>query len=129
MATVEASVIDILLADATVAAQVGTRIYPVVIRQETATTAITYARQYAEREYSLAGPTGNATVEIRFTAWATTYPTARTIADAIRKAIDGEIGATDLQFMMLRDGQDVYDPDADLYGCTVDLTVMATEAA
>lgn len=127
--TVEATMVDVLLANATVAGYVGTGIYPVVIRQNTTAAAITYRRIYGEREYSLAGATENAQITVDLTAWATSYPTARAIATSIRKALNGYIGngASDMQFVMLRDGADIWDDDSQMYGCPVEITVMATE--
>jgi hypothetical protein len=107
---------------------VSDRIYPLIIRQETAYTAITYQRNAGDREYSLAGPTGNAQIAVGLAAWARTYPDARAIADRVRQVLDGQpaLSAT-VQLTLIRDLPDEWDDHLQLYGCVVEATVMAVE--
>lgn len=124
---IEADLVAVLADDAAVAGLVGDRIFPVVVRQETALPALTYARLGGERTYVLAGAAHWTTVQIGLTAWATEYAQARTLADAVRQALDGYTGPTGIEIASVQDGADEYEATLDVFGCTLTVTVQFSE--
>jgi hypothetical protein len=78
-----------LLANATVAASVGTRIYPVIGPYDAQPPLLTYRRSAVQRQQSLTGPTGITTVTLVVDVIALTYEAARGLADDVRKCLDG----------------------------------------
>lgn len=122
--------VDVLLADAGVAAIVGTRIFPVVVRQNTTLPGLTYRRlPGGERTYSLTGRGGFTSVIVALYAWATDYATARNLADQVRDALDAYTsnGATDIQVASVSDGADDWIDDLGAFGCGLDVTLKFLE--
>jgi hypothetical protein len=124
---IEQHLAPLLLADSAIAALVGDRIFPVVVRQDTALPALTYARLGSERTYVLAGAAHWTTVQIGVTAWAPEYAQARALADAVRQALDGYTGTTGIEVASVQDGADEYESTLDVFGCTLNVTVQFSE--
>lgn len=82
--TIEADLVNVLMASSAVTSLVGNVVFPVVARADTELPAVTYMRMSGERIYTLAGRGGYATVRIGMTAWAREYAQARLVADAVR---------------------------------------------
>jgi hypothetical protein len=87
-----------LLADALAAAPlvadlVGDRVYPVIAPASAAIPFITWRRQAVQREATLSGPSGIATVTLAVDMYATTYEGVRELADRCRAVLDGFNGA------------------------------------
>jgi len=122
---IESSVVAVLLADADVIAIVGDRITPVAVRQAADVPAVTFARQAGSREYTFGGGV-QAEVVIGLTCWASTWLVARNGAEAMRVALDTYQGG-DIDVASVTDGSDYYDPEADLFGCTVIVAVNYSE--
>ena len=78
-----------LLADATVAGLIGTRLYPYLVPQDAELPAIAYQRISGPREYSHDGPSGQARALIQLTIEAATYAAAKSTAAAVRSALSG----------------------------------------
>jgi hypothetical protein len=70
----------------------STRIYPNVIPQDAAMPALAYQRISTVRYMAHDGPTGVAQARFQFTCSAALYSTARSLANAIRVALDGFSG-------------------------------------
>ena len=81
-----------LLADATVASYVGTRIFPVLAPMGTAMPLAVYQRTGVSREPALNGPTGSPTITVQLTTYGTSYIVLKQIARAIRLSVDGYRG-------------------------------------
>ena len=127
---IEAKMVDILLADAGVAAIVGTRIFPVVIRQTVAFPSVTYRRlPGGERTYSLSGRAGMTTVSVALYAWALDYATARNLADQVRDALDAYTSntSTNIQVATVTDGADEWVDELGAYGCGLEARLMFLE--
>ena len=126
---IEKKMVDVLQASATVTALVGDRIFPVVVRVDTALPAITYQRTFGERTYNMAGAAGWARVTIGIAGWALEYSQARSIADAVRKTLDAYSGTDDddMQVARVTDGADTYDPDLNVFGCSLDVEIQYQE--
>jgi hypothetical protein len=84
---------DALVADPAVAALVGDRVYPVIAPASAAIPFITWRRQAVQREATLSGPSGIATVTLAVDMYATTYEAVRELADRCRAVLDGFNGA------------------------------------
>lgn len=122
---IESSVVAVLLTDGDVTDIVGDRITPVAVRQAADVPAITFARLGGSREYTFGGGV-QADVSISLTCWAATWLTARNGAEAMRVALDTYRGG-DIAVASVTDGSDYYDPEADLFGCTVIVAVNYSE--
>lgn len=85
----EKAVADALVADASVAAIMGSRIYPVLAPATAALPFATWRRQAVIRESTLSGPAGMVTVTLALELYAETYETVRELADACRAKLDG----------------------------------------
>lgn len=126
---IEAKVVEVLLADASVVALVGNRVSPVVLRQEFGMPCIIYQRLAGDREYVLSGPAGWARADIGLTAWANEYAQARATADAVRKALDGygDDEAGGIEVASVADSADLYEETLDVFGCGVTVSVQWQE--
>jgi hypothetical protein len=87
-----------LLADALAAAPLvadlaGDRVYPVIAPASAALPFVTWRRQAVQREATLSGPSGLATVTLAVDMYATTYEAVRELADRCRVVLDGFNGA------------------------------------
>lgn len=125
---IEQVLVTRLLAWPAVAAVVGDRMSPVVLRQGTTAAALVYQRLYAQRSYSLAGAAGWTETQVQITCWSTSYAQARTLADEVRKALDAWASATDgVHLVSINDGADTYAEDFDMVGATVLVTIRHEE--
>lgn len=80
---------DALVAAPAVAELVGDRVYPVIAPASAAIPFIVWRRQAVQRESTLAGPSGIATVTLAVDMYATTYEAVRELADRCRVVLDG----------------------------------------
>lgn len=88
-AQIESALILYLREDTGVASLVNDRIYPLVAPQRAELPLLTYQRVDGERIRTLAGPTGSAHPRLQINCFATTYRDAKTLAEAVRLALDG----------------------------------------
>ena len=78
-----------LSTDSGVTAIAGTRGYPLVIPQDASLPAWAYQRISGPRVLAHDGPTGLAQARVQFTCTAGSYDEAKSLANAIRGALDG----------------------------------------
>ena len=78
--------------DATLAALVGTRIYPLKRPQNCALPAITYQRISAPRVTSHSGDSGLLNPRYQFNCWSESYLEARSMAERLEKLFNGKSG-------------------------------------
>lgn len=90
--SVETELRTVLLADAAVAAAVGTRVYPWLRIEDTTLPAVVYTMRRSEAEQALAEQATLAKSTIRYECVATTLAAARDIAEKVRQAIAGTTG-------------------------------------
>ena len=88
---IETAIRYILVNDATVKA-ITTRCYPVTIPQAPTYPLILYTKITGMRDHHLRGPNGRAHPRFQIEAWSKTYTESKTLADAIREALDGYSG-------------------------------------
>ena len=82
----------VLGTDATLAALVGSRIYPLVRPQNSALPAITYQRISAPRVTSHGGDSGLTNPRYQFNCWSDSYLEARSMAERLEKLFGGQSG-------------------------------------
>jgi hypothetical protein len=92
MKSPEAALREVILENQTMAEAINTRLYPVIAPATVTTPFVVYRRSAIRREATFTGPLGNPTVSIEFQLMADTYESVRTLADSLRKAIDGWTG-------------------------------------
>jgi hypothetical protein len=73
---------------------VGTKIFPVIAPTGTALPLVVYQRTGVQRDQSLMGPVGAPVISVQLTAYDTSYTSVKSIARAIRLAVDGWTGTT-----------------------------------
>lgn len=132
MADIEAAVYSILTADSTLAALVGTRVYPNVVPQDVALPAVAYQRISTSRVYSHSpGVSQLARPRFQFTSVANSYSDVKAVANAVRGALDayGGTAASVLVFTMLSQNEfDTFSDDGDLHTVRQDFYVWHREA-
>lgn len=115
----EEELVDMLQADTSVLATVGTRIWPVAIRQNPTWPAITYARQPGgAREYALDANVVRQSASLLVYCWAVEYPDARALADDVAAALDRNT-STAIDVVTVTDGADAWSQVHDVFGCAI----------
>ena len=117
--TIEQGLVAELLADTATAAIVGTRVHPGSIPQGGKLPAIVYNRVSSLRENDLDGPADFVQVRMRVDCWENTYAGVKTLAAAVRAALNGvglaspkTLGAEPVQFVYLDSDGDNDPPPA-----------------
>lgn len=126
--------------DATVAALVVSRVYPVLAPQGAVLPYATFQRISTLRVYHMGGATGLARVRMQADCYAADYPGAKALATAVRGALEaqrGNLGDTGktvkFRMMHLEDDQDNSPPDmtpgaaTGIYRVTQDWDIWHTE--
>ncbi len=78
-----------LIADATVVALIGTRIYPRRLPQNPQLPAVTYSRVRGTSVTGHTGPSGYAAARLQFDSWAVTDLAARNLSGALKLRLNG----------------------------------------
>jgi hypothetical protein len=116
---IEATLFTLLTANAGVTALVGTRVYPVQLPQAPTTPAVSYQLISEHREGSFAGPSGLPGTLIQVDSWSDTYLGVKTLATAVRLALDGyqgtPAGGDRIQASILENQSDIFEPDVKLF--------------
>jgi hypothetical protein len=92
---IEPSLVATLTGDATVAALVGSRVYPTVAKRDATLPLIVYQRITTDRYDSLATVADLAAGRFQVACWADSYAGASALADAVRAALDHQSLAID----------------------------------
>ncbi len=128
----ESAVRAALLADATVAALVGTRIGPMKLPQKPTLPAIVYQRISTPGDPpALDGAKAAPKIRIQLSLWAESFDGARQLAAAVEERLDGYSGpngdGTSLRLVWLANMSDDYEPETGLYRVIADYRVIHTE--
>lgn len=86
------AIFELLSNDTTVTGLVGTKIYPNIIAQQTTYPAVAYSQVSEEFDSSKDGPIPTGRFTYQFDIYADTYPTAQSIANAIKSTLDWYTG-------------------------------------
>lgn len=84
-----------LVADATFSSVVSSRIFPLLAPASAVLPVVTWRRAGIAREQTLAEPMGVPRVTVDYVVYGTSYEQARTIADTMRRILDGYTGTAD----------------------------------
>ena len=111
-----------LNSDATLAALVGLRIYPLVRPQNATLPAITYQRISAPRTTSHSGDSNLSNPRYQFNCWSYSYLEARSMAERLVAIFNGKRGMMPgVQASFIDNDQDDYTPDVQEYRVMVDV--------
>lgn len=103
-----------LIADSAVAAIIGTSVHPGAIPQGGGIPAVVYSRVSSQRDVDMDGPSDFVQVRMRVDCWHTSYAGVKSLADAVRAALNG-VGLASPKTLGLEPVQLVYlDNDSDL---------------
>jgi len=132
---VEAAIISMLLADASVAAIVGTRVYPLSRPQGSAFPSISLFSVDGGPEYADDGETGHEVRRVQVDGWAMTYTETKAIAAAVRNVLSFFFGTAFGVFfavIILEDERDFREGGGDQteypFHVTLDFVVTTGEA-
>ena len=126
---IESAIRSILITDDTVKA-ITTRCYPVTIPQSPTYPLILYTKITGMRDHTLRGASGHAHPRFQIEAWAETYTEAKTLADAIRNALDdysGTVLGTVIGSCLIDSEQDVYESEIEVYRVLQDYFIWHEE--
>jgi len=110
---VESTVRGLLLADAAVAALVGSRIYPQYIAEDAAYPAIVYQKISVARQPNLFTPTDLVSSRIQCDVWDNSYSKSQNLFNLVRQALNGYRGifsGFEIKSCVLDSQRDLYDP-------------------
>lgn len=130
MAEAEQALIDLLKADASVAAIVGTRIY---FTQAPQTPVLPYAVMFrvdGPRVYGMEGASGLVAARVQIDIYSKTAKQARDVGRTIRQVLSGfrgEQSGVNLQAVLLLDEGDGYEDSPELQRVTHDYRVWYQE--
>ena len=114
---IETAIRSILINDATVKA-ITTRCYPVALPQSPTYPLILYTKITGMRDHHLQGPSGHAHPRLQIESWSKSYSEAKTLAAAIRKALDGYSGTasgTVIRSCLIESERDIFESEIEVY--------------
>jgi len=95
MSNISTAIVAMLRADTSVAALVGTRIYPSYAPQNYTLPVIVYTRLSASRVRSADGSAGMVAMNMQLSCWAATKAGAETLSAAVQSCLDDYSGTSD----------------------------------
>ena len=120
---VETKIYALLIANATINRKVNTRVFPIVIPQDSELPAITYQRISAQKITSLSGYSNLENSHILINSWATKYETVKALAEDIHSVMDNSTGFK----TVLSNELDAFDPEAGLWAVSQDFSCWDQE--
>jgi hypothetical protein len=90
----EAFLFQRLTSQTSVSQYIGSRVFPLLAPTGAPLPLVIYQRTAVDRPQSLAGNVGNPVVTLQLTTYGTSYTSVKTIARAVRLAVDGWTGTT-----------------------------------
>jgi len=90
----EAFLYQRLTSQTAVSSLIGNKVFPMIAPTGTALPLVVYQRVSVQREQSLMGPIGVPVITIQLTSYDTSYTSVKSIARAVRLAVDGWTGTT-----------------------------------
>lgn len=124
----EAVVRAALVANGSVNALIGTRIYPVVAPSSAQLPYAVWRRAAVRRSHSLGGPVGTPVVGLELELFASTYEGARDLADKCRLVLDGYGGTLDNVEVSNTTLDNEYDGFAVLQGADLPIEYTVTQS-
>ena len=134
--SIEQGLVAHLIADATVGGIIGNKVHPGAIPQNGALPAVVYNRISSVRDVDMGGPMDFVQVRLQVDCWHTSYAGVKTLADAVRAALNGvglaspkTLGSEPVQLVYLDNDGDLPDFEGDRrdYRVSQDWIVIHTE--
>lgn len=116
--------------NAGVKAIVVSRIYPIVMAQKTTLPAITYQTTSLKPDRNLGGNTGRMTATIQLNAWAETYTEIKSLAEALRSALNdysGAMGSDTIRRSGVESETDGWDEETGYFRISMQITIIYYE--
>lgn len=107
----------------TITSSVSTRIYPLVVPQQSVFPAITYIRVSGGQQNDLFGYSGIENPRIQIDCWAETYKEIKTIAENVHTVMNA---VTTFRAILISD-MDFYESDVELYRESMDFKIWNRE--
>jgi hypothetical protein len=127
---IEAALVDVLENHAGLSALVGSRIYALILPQNTAYPGIAYQRISAERVSLMSSDTTMAVARFQLSIWDETYAGAIAVREQVRSALQrytGTNAGTEIVDCYLITENDLHDENDQVYGIAVDIEVHYRE--
>jgi len=109
---IEAAIFSRLTNDAAVSALISSRVYPLILPQNSILPAVTYTRVSGERVRSLSGPSGLALPRFQIDSWAESFSVVKDLAGKIRKSLDGfrgNVSGVEIKGMSIESDSDLFE--------------------
>jgi hypothetical protein len=119
-----------LLADASIAAVVGTRVFVGRMPQGERNPSIVYNRISDTGYHVYEGPLGFARPRMQIDAWAETPDEAAALSNLVKSRLDGFsglMGDVTVQGALFDSLREMYDPEAELYRVSTDYLILHVE--
>ena len=104
-------------------ALVGTRIYPLKLKQRATMPAVTYQRISGPRISAMGADPGVASPRVQIDCWGGTYASSKAVATQVRGALQryrGTVAAVEILAVFIESDLDIFEPDAELYRVSTD---------
>lgn len=131
---IQPGLIDYMLADASIAAIVGSRIYPIKMPQGVTAASVVMNRISGLGDHHMQGPSGLSRPRMQIDSYAPTFQAAVTLANAVKERIDGAAGTfgtgsdiVEVQGIFFDTEEDRYDDSADLFRVRQDYFIFYDE--
>lgn len=120
----EKSLLTTLKADSGVSAIVGSRVYAMIMPQNSTLPAVTFQRINGRPANTLSGRSGLEEIDLQIDCWASSFAQAKTLAVAVRDAMP-DVGA--VWSSRLQSDQDLYDEDNEYFRVLMEYKVWFLE--
>jgi len=129
--TIESALRSMIIADETVEGLTGSRVYPGWLPQSVTLPCITYTKVSGERGMNVSAPSGYAHPRFQVDTWATTYAGAKTLANAVRQALNGvtntTISGVRIGSIVMLSERDDFETDTEIHRVSMDFSVWHDE--
>ena len=131
MSTITHAMFKVLSEFSGLAALVGTRIFPMILPQNSDYPAVTYNTISAPRDYTHDGASGLVAARYQITAWAASYTTAKLVIEQVRLSVSGlaaQDGDASVQVFHVMDETDLeYHEETRIFGIALDVEARGVE--
>ena len=130
MSLIESALYTKLSTDSGVSALVGDRIYPLIVAQGALSPSIRYQTVTKSRESAMGSDSGITFARIQIDSFASTYLAAKTVAEAVRGALQrfrGTVIGIEIQSLFIEDMPESYDDKVKMYTVTQDINIGFVE--
>lgn len=127
---IEDGLYDYLKNNVGVSAIVASRIFPLVMAQKTTLPAITYQTSSLKPDRNMGGNTGRMTATIQLNAWAETYTEVKSLAEALRSALNdysGAMGSDTIRRSGVESETDGWDEETGFFRVSMQITIIYIE--